>query len=134
MGSGRATLNRSPPTRPRTSVPRMVLVRRGESDADLESFRRGRLAVVPPERAVTVAEMRAAAGPDTVHLLAERDGEVLGAGLADRSDLSGAAVVIARVLPEFRRQGVGTALFRALIECAERLGCEHVVSHADDVG
>ncbi|HEV7962415.1 MAG TPA: hypothetical protein VGP57_07755 [Actinoplanes sp.] len=38
----------------------MVLVRRGEADADLESFRRVRLAVVPHERALTVAEMRAA--------------------------------------------------------------------------
>jgi len=112
----------------------MMLVRRGESDADLESFRRVRLAVVPHERALTVAEMRAASGPDTVHLLAERDGEVLGSGLADRSDLSGAAVVIARVLPEFRRQGIGTALFRALLDHADRLGCEYVVSHADDLG
>lgn len=116
------------------SVTRMVLVRRGEADADLESFRRVRLAVVPHERALTVAEMRAAAGPDTAHLLAERDGEVVGSGLADRSDLSGAAVVIARVLPEFRRQGIGTELFRVLLDHAAKMGVDHVVSHADDVG
>jgi GNAT superfamily N-acetyltransferase len=78
--------------------------------------------------------MRAAAGPDTVHLLAERDGAVLGSGLADRSDLAGAAVVIARVLPEFRRQGVGTELFGELLGYAATLGVEHVVSHADDEG
>jgi GNAT superfamily N-acetyltransferase len=112
----------------------MVVVRRAESDADFESVRRVRLAVVPHERALTVAEMRAAAGPDTVHLLAERDGAVLGSGLADRSDLAGAAVVIARVLPEFRRQGVGTELFGELLGYAATLGVEHVVSHADDEG
>jgi len=93
-----------------------------------------RQAVVPHERALTVAEMRAASGPDTVHLLAERDGAVLGSGLADRSDLAGAAVVIARVLPEFRRQGVGTELFGALLGYAAALGVEHVVSHANDEG
>jgi len=112
----------------------MVVVRRAESDADFESVRRVRLAVVPHERALTVAEMRAAAGPDTVHLLAERDGAVLDSGLADRSDLAGAAVVIARVLPEFRRQGVGTELFGELLGYAATLGVEHVVSHADDEG
>ena len=116
------------------SVSRMVTVRRGESDADIECVRQVRLAVVPHERALTVAEMRAASGPDTVHLLAERDGKVLGSGLGDRSDLSGAAVVIARVLPEFRRQGVGTELFRALLDHAARLGMDQVVSYADDVG
>jgi hypothetical protein len=50
----------SPPAGVLASVARMVLVRRGEADADLESFRRVRLAVVPHERALTVAEMRAA--------------------------------------------------------------------------
>jgi len=112
----------------------MVTVRRGESDADLESFRRVRLAVVPHERALTVAEMRAASGPDTVHLLAECDGEVVGSGLADRSDHSGAAFVTARVLPEFRRRGIGTELFRALLDYAAKLGVDQAVCNADDVG
>jgi hypothetical protein len=56
----------------RTTVVVTALPPASLADADLENFRRVRLAVVPHERALTVAEMRAAAGPDTAHLLASR--------------------------------------------------------------
>src|SRR5215475_12175588 len=90
------------------------------SDADLESWRKVRLAIAPGERAWTVAEMRATENPGRLLLLAEEDGVVVGSGVADRSDLGG-GFVCPRVLPAARRRGVGTAVLRALADhCASQ--------------
>ena len=112
----------------------MVVVWHGESDADLESFRRVRLAVVPQERALTVAEMRASSGPETVRLLASSAGEVVGSGLVDRSDLRGGAVIVARVVPEFRRRGAGRAIVAEMLAYAAKLDPDFLVTHATDEG
>jgi GNAT superfamily N-acetyltransferase len=112
----------------------MLTVWRGESDADLEEFRTVRLAVVPHERALTVAEMRASGKSDAAHFLAALDGRVVGSGLADRSSLAGAATVTSRVLPEFRRRGIGGTIFRELLAHAGALGLDRLVSYCDDEG
>jgi mycothiol synthase len=112
----------------------MVMLRRVETDADYEAARRVSMAVAPHERAETVAQMRAAAGPELLLLLAERGGVVVGSASADRSHLQGAAVVTPQVLPRFRRQGIGTEMLRVLVDHAATLGTDYVVGYADDEG
>jgi GNAT superfamily N-acetyltransferase len=110
----------------------VIAVRRAETDADLDAWRRVRIAVVPNERAQTVGEMREAMTPAQLYLLAELDGRVAGAGVAGRSDLAGQGFLSPRVLPEARRRGVGTALLRELAEHVERLGFDRAGTYVDD--
>jgi len=49
-----------------------ISIRDAESDGDLESWRRVRMAVLPNERCRSVAEMRAMATPETLHLVGAR--------------------------------------------------------------
>jgi mycothiol synthase len=110
----------------------VIAVRRAESDADLEAWRRVRIAVVPNERAQTVDELREALTPPQLYLLAELDGRVAGSGVAGRSDLAGQGFLSPRVLPEARRRGVGTALLRELAEHVQRLGLDQVGTLTDN--
>jgi mycothiol synthase len=112
----------------------MIRVRRAETDADREAWRQVRIAVVPTERTATVEEMRRTLAPGQLLLLAELDGEVVGAGIGGRSDLRGQGSVIPRVLPEARRRGVGTALLRELAAHVESLGFDRVGAGVDDPG
>jgi GNAT superfamily N-acetyltransferase len=104
------------------------------TDDQYETWRAVRLAVVPEERCLSVEEMRAQDSPDRVLLLATEDGQVVGSGLADRSDTAGAGFVAPRVLPEHRRQGVGWALLRVLAEHCTGLGLPTLVAGVDDQG
>jgi mycothiol synthase len=110
----------------------VIAVRRAESDADLEAWRRVRIAVVPNERAQTVDELREALTPTQLYLLAELDGRVVGSGVAGRSDLAGQGFVSPRVLPRARRRGVGTALLRELAEHVQRHGFDRAGAMLDD--
>jgi mycothiol synthase len=105
------------------------------TDEEYEAWRAVRLAVLPEERCQTVEEMREQDSADRVLLLAVEDGEVVGSGIADRSDTAGAGFVAPRVLSGHRRKGVGSALLRALAEhCSGSLGLSTVVSGVDDDG
>jgi mycothiol synthase len=110
----------------------VIAVRPAESDADLEAWRRVRIAVVPNERAQTVDELREALTPTQLYLLAELDGRVAGSGVAGRSDLAGQGFVSPRVLPQARRRGVGTALLRELAEHVQGLGFDRAGALTDD--
>ena len=103
------------------------------TDADLEAWRRVRLAVLPDERAGTVEEMRAAATDDPLYLLAEIDGDVVGSGLSGRSSFDYAGLH-ARVVPGARRQGVGSALLRVLADDAVGRGFVEAGSTVEDPG
>ena len=109
------------------------MIREAVTDDDLAAWRRVRIAIVPNGRTATVEELRGMASPDQLLLLAEIDGEVVGSGGGNRSDTTGAAV-FPRVLPEFRRRGVGTALLRALVAHAESRGHSEAGSLVDDEG
>lgn len=113
---------------------RMVIsLRVATSDADLEQWRRVRVAIAPGERTATVAELRSMENPGRILLLAEDDGVLAGSGVADRSDLTG-GFVSPRVLPEARRRGVGTVILRALAgHCADQ-GHTKVGSGVEDEG
>lgn len=102
------------------------------TDDDYEAWRAIRIAVVPGERCDTVAELRAQDSLSRLVLLAVMDGTVVGSGMADRSELAGGGFVAPRVLPEFRRLGVGSALLRALAEHCTGLGLPVVRAHVED--
>ncbi|MEP7023034.1 MAG: GNAT family N-acetyltransferase, partial [Actinomycetota bacterium] len=88
-----------------------VAIRLVRSDEDYAAWRQVRLAVMPNERADSVGDLRAQAGPQHQFLLAEVDGVLAGSGVVGKSDLAGVGqgAIAARVLPEWRRRGVGTA-------------------------
>ena len=55
-------------------------------------------------------------------LLASRGDEAIGCGVGRPSSIAGSLYAMARVLPERRRQGVGSALYAALSQHAAQLG------------
>ncbi len=104
------------------------------TDEDYEAWRQVRIAVVPGERCDTVAEMRAQDSPDRLLLLAVADDAVLGSGVGDRSDTAGGAFAAPRVLPAYRRRGVGTALLQVLAVHCAALGVPELRAMVDDPG
>jgi GNAT superfamily N-acetyltransferase len=90
--------------------------------------------VLPNERAASVEELRRAATPDRLLLLAELDGELAGSGLASRSEMAGLGSLAPRVLPEARRRGVGTALLRELAAHVAALGFAEANALVEDEG
>ena len=110
-----------------------IKIRVAETDADLEAWRRVRIAVLPDERCASVEWMRSSMTPERVYLLAELDGVVAGSGLGGRSSF-GYAGLHPRVLPDFRRRGVGTALLRVLAAHAVEHGFEQAGTNVDDPG
>lgn len=116
------------PTDPALDISRCV------TDDDYEAWRQVRIAVLPYERTISVAELRESDSPDRLMVLARRDGVVVGHGLSDRSSMAGGGSVTPRVLPEHRRRGVGTALLEHLVEHVRTLGVETLRAGADDEG
>jgi mycothiol synthase len=112
----------------------MIAVRTAETDADLEGWIRVRRTVFPNESAWTVQDFRERAEPEKLFLVAELDGEIVGCGIADRSDIRERGFVSARVVPDARRHGVGTALLRKLAAHAGRLDVDKVSTMVEDPG
>ena len=104
------------------------------TDEDYEAWRAVRLAVAPKERCLTVGQMREQDSADRLLLLAVNDGDVVGSGIADRSDTAGQGFVAPRVLSGHRRMGVGTTLLEALAKHCSGLGLSTVVAGVDDEG
>jgi GNAT superfamily N-acetyltransferase len=111
----------------------MIELRPCESDADFEAWRRVRIAVMPYERTDSVEELRQQTSAERLMLLAYRNGELAGSGVGGRGDTA-SGFAAPRVLPEQRRNGVGTALLHALAEHVEGLGFPDLGVHADDEG
>lgn len=112
----------------------MIAVRRAETDADFEAWARVKRAVLPNESAWTPQQFRERETPDRLVLVAELDGEVVGAGLGGKSDVQGRGFVAPRVHPDARRRGVGTALLRELGDFVAELGFDKAAAHVDDEG
>lgn len=111
-----------------------ITIRLADTDEDYAAWRKVRLAVVPNERADSVEDLRAQAGPQQRCLLAELDGELAGSGVVGQSDLAGSGALAARVLPGYRRRGLGTAILRELAGRAAGMGFEVVGSNVEDPG
>ena len=110
------------------------MIRPVETDTDVEEWLHVRRVVLPNESAGTVEQFRARATPGRLCLLAEIGGRLAGHGIADRSDAAGRGFVCARVLPEMRRRGVGSALLAPLADHLAALGFDRAGSHVDDEG
>jgi GNAT superfamily N-acetyltransferase len=104
------------------------------TDDEYEAWRAVRIAVEPGTRTHSLEELRAQDSSDRLLLLAIEDGDVVGCGIADRSETAGAGFVAPRVLEQHRRRGVGSALLRALAEHCSHLGLPRVASSVDDEG
>jgi mycothiol synthase len=104
------------------------------TDDDYEAWRAVRLVVEADSRSLTVEEMRAADSPERLLLLALEGDDVVGHGIADRSETAGAGFVAPRVLPGHRRKGAGSAILRALAEHCSGLGLPKIVTSVDDEG
>ena len=112
----------------------MIDVRLAETDADFEGWARVKRAVLPNESAWTPRQFRDRARPDRLVLVAELEGEVVGAGLGGRSDDPERGWVAPRVHPNARRRGVGTALLEPLVEFVDSLGLERLSGQVTDLG
>jgi GNAT superfamily N-acetyltransferase len=110
-----------------------ISIRVAQSDDDLEAWRRVRMAVLPNDRCLSVAEMRAMATPETLHLVAEIDGQLAGSGLAGRSSF-GYAGLHPRVVPDARRRGLGTAILERLAAHAMTVGFTEAGTLVEDEG
>ncbi len=97
----------------------------------MEAFIAVRRRVHPDEAAVTMEQMRALQAPERLWLLAERDGELAGSGVAAPSD-TGGGFVAPRVLPEHRRHGVGSAVLERLLMHVRSSGFDSAAAHAAD--
>lgn len=107
------------------------MIRCAETDSDLAVWCEVWNAITPREP-ITVEQLkrRLARQPERLYLIADD----VGAGLVAPSDSPGRLYLGARVLPEARRRGVGSALFERLLEHARGLDPEWLstqVSGAD---
>jgi GNAT superfamily N-acetyltransferase len=109
-----------------------LTIRPATTDDDLESWRQVRIAVLPYERTATLDEMRALAGGRHQFQIAERDGVVVGSGTLAPSSLRGAGAIAPRVIPQFRRQGIGTTLLDHLLDLAKTHGYPIAACDTDD--
>src|SRR4029077_20110040 len=102
--------------------------------ADLEAWIQVRRAVLPEESGGSVDDLRAQESQERLVFLAELDGGLAGSGYVDRSQIRTRFGLAPRVLPEFRRRGVGTALLRELAAHAERFDVDEIWALVDDEG
>ena len=109
------------------------LLRPVVSGTDLDSWARLKSTIVPNEP-VTAEQIQATDEEGRLLLLAELDGDLAGCGIAARSHFAGRGFVAPRVLPDFRRRGVGTALLLELADHIRGLGREELISfvYADE--
>lgn len=112
----------------------MIVVRRPETDEDFEGWIRVRRTVFPNESAWTVQDFREREWGEQLFLIAELDGEIVGNGMADRSDIRTRGFASSRVVPAARRRGVGTALLRELVAHVARLDLDKVATMVEDEG
>ncbi len=98
------------------------------TDDDLRSFQTV-VEAVHPGSGATPALLRheLETQHETVFLVASLDGRLVGAGTGKASSLGDALYAMARVVPAYRRRGVGGELTRRLSTHAQELGCGSLV-------
>jgi GNAT superfamily N-acetyltransferase len=113
------------------SRPAGLVIRPAITDADLDSWRLVRRTVLPNESTITIEQLRARESPHRLMLLAEVDGELAGHGFTDVSSYAD-GFVVPRILPPFRRHGIGSAVLEALVDHARSVGHGSVASLTDE--
>ena len=104
------------------------MIRRAESDADLEAWREVWNTVTPRDPAASLASIRRRIErqPERLYLLASEGTQAVGLGFAGPSQSPERTAVEVRVLQSHRRRGIGSRLLAALLEHAAALEPEHV--------
>jgi mycothiol synthase len=110
-----------------------LVLRRVEGDEDVDAFLALRRAIDPEHMPTRVQYLQHIKAPGRVDLIAELDGQPVAAAFVERhgENVDGpVAWVSVRVLAEYRRRGVGTALFRELSATARADGKSELVFSA----
>jgi mycothiol synthase len=104
------------------------VIRRAESDADLEAWREVWSAITPrePSASLEAIRRRIERQPERLYLLASEGTEAVGLGFAGPSQSPERTAVEVRVLPSHRRRGIGSKLLHALLEHTAGLEREYV--------
>jgi GNAT superfamily N-acetyltransferase len=111
--------------------PAGLVIRPVRTDDDLHAWNRVRRVVLPDEPIATLEQMRARESPQRLLVLAEVDDELAGHGLTDVSSYAD-GFVSPRILPAWRRRGIGSAVLDWLIDHARALGHRSVASLTDE--
>ena len=111
----------------------MIELRPAKSDEELEAWRSVRTAILPNERTSSVAPLRAGADEGTHRQLADVDSERTGRG-GSPGGSTGGAFTQPRVLPAFRRRGIGTQVLHALADQALACGYEDAGAQLEEPG
>ena len=111
------------------------MIRRAETDSDLAAWCEVWTAITPREP-VTLEQVkrRLERQPERLFLVAEEEGHVVGSGLVAPSDSPNRKFVGVRVLPGWRRRGIGSELYDPALAHARALEPEWIstmVSEAD---
>jgi mycothiol synthase len=111
------------------------VIRRAETDADLAGWCEVWAAITPREP-ITVEQVkrRIERQPERLYLVAAEDDGFVGLGFAGPSDSPGRIAIAVRVLPEWRRRGIGSMLYEQLMDHAKAQGPEWIstlVSESD---
>lgn len=111
------------------------MIRPADSDADIHGWCDVWTAITPREPiSPDVVKRRLERQPERLYLVAEEDGEIVGAGVTGPTDSPGRTFVIARVLPDWRRRGIGSELYERNLAHALEQSPEWIstlVSNAD---
>lgn len=91
-------------------------------------------AAITPREPMTAEQLqrRKERQPERLYLLAEDEGCGVGLGIVAPSDSPGRMHVGARVLPEFRRRGIGSAIYEQLLQRARSVGPEWISTQVSD--
>lgn len=101
------------------------MIREVETDADLEAWVEVKNVVVPNEP-TNIEQMRNAEEPGRKLWIAVEGERTVGCAVAALSNFGGKAFIAVRVLPEFRRRGIGHALAEAGAAHGRSLGRDGV--------
>ncbi len=98
------------------------MIHRVESDEDFGGYVDVWNAITPREPlSAEILRKRWERQPERLYLVAERDGRIVANGMVAPSDSPGRMFIAVRVLPGWRRQGIGSALYDACDEHARAL-------------
>jgi mycothiol synthase len=109
------------------------MIRRAETDADLEGWCRVWTTITPREP-VTLEEVkrRLERQPERLYLVAEGAGRIVAVGFAGPSQSPERTAVAVRVLPEHRRRGLGSEILDRVVAHAADLGPEWASGMVDE--
>jgi mycothiol synthase len=103
------------------------MIRRAETDADLEGWAQVWNAITPREpNRLDEIKRRLERQPERLYVVAEEDGQIVGLGFAGPSQSPERTALVVGVLPDHRRRGIGSKVLDHLVAYAAELDPEWV--------